>query len=69
MGIAVVLPVGVHHSRRLRQPVLALMMVGDDEIDSQLPTQLRFRYCSNAAVYGNNQRNLLLRQKTDGHGV
>ena len=65
MGIAVVLPVGVHHSHSPGQGFLALMMICDNEIHTQRPAQRRLFHRRNSAVHRDNQSHPLPSQKPD----
>ena len=69
VGIAVTLAMGVHHSHCLRQPVFALMVIGDDEIHAQLPAQRRLLHGGNAAVHRHNQGHALTGQEPDRRRV
>ena len=55
VGVAAVRPVGIHNCHGLGQDILAFMVVGDDQIDAQLPAQLRLGHGGDAAVYGDDE--------------
>ena len=69
MGIAAIAAVGVHHSNRGGQRLLALMMVGDDEINAQLLTQLRLAHGGDTAVHGDDQLDALGVELVNGDGI
>ena len=60
---------GVNDGNGQRQLVLALMVVGNDQVNAKLVTQLGFRNGGDAAVHGDNQFYALLMQIVDGDGV
>ena len=62
MGIAAVGAVRVNDCHRIGQLILALVVVGDDQIHAQLPAQLRFFHGGNTAVHGDNELYALLVQ-------
>ena len=69
MGIAAVGAVGVYHGNCGGQRLLALMMVGDDEINAQLLTQLRLAHGGDAAVHGDDQLDALGVELVDSDGI
>ena len=69
VGVAAVRPVGVHHRHGLGQLILALMVVGDDQIHSQLSAQPGFLNGGDSAVHRNDQGNTLVFQLVQGNGV
>ena len=69
VGVAAVVAVGVHHGNGLGQGILALMVVGDHQIHSQLPAQLRFGDGGDAAVHGDDELHAVLMELVQGDGV
>ena len=69
MGIAAVRAVGVYHSRCGGKRLLALMMVGNNQVNPQLPAQLRLTDGGDAAVHGDDQLDALVVKLVDGDGV
>ncbi len=69
VGIAAVGAVGVHHGHSLGEGVLAFVMVGDDQVDSQLPAQCRLLHGGDAAVHGDDELHALAGELPDGDGV
>ena len=69
MGISPVNPVGVHHRNGLGQGILALVVIGDHQINAQLPAKLCLLYGGNAAVNGDNQLDTGGVELLNGDGV
>ena len=69
VGVAAVGSMGIHHCHGPGEDILALMMVGDDQIDAQLPAQLRLGHSGDAAVYGDDEFDPFAVQLPDGDGV
>ena len=66
MGIGAVGPVGIHHSRCPGQGLLALMVIGDDQVHAQPSAELRLGIGGDAAVHRNDQIHLLPIELPDG---
>ena len=64
-GVGTVGAVGVHHRRSLRDGLLALMVVGDDHVNPQLPGKLHLPGGGDAAVHRDDQRDPLPGQVED----
>ena len=69
VGVPPINTMGIHHRGGLGQGVLALVVVGDDQVDAQLPAQLRFRQGGDAAVHGDHQFHTFAAQLANGDGV
>ena len=69
MGIATVGPVGVHNGNGLGQGFLALMVICDHQIHSQLPAQFRFLHSGDTAVHGDDELYAFLMELMQGNGV
>ena len=69
VGIGAVGPVGVDDGAGLGQLLLALVVVGDDEIDAQFFAQRRLGGGGDAAVHRDDQADLLPVQLADGRLV
>ena len=54
-GIGAVRPAGVHHRLGVGQHVLALVVVGDDQVQANFPAEAGFLNASDAAVHGNDK--------------
>ena len=59
-GVGAVAPAGVHHGHRLRQYLLALVVVGDDQVQSDLPREAGLLHAGDAAVDGDHQGHALV---------
>ena len=66
VGIGAVRAVGVHHRNGAGQLRLALVMVGDDQVDAQAAAELRFLVRRDAAVHRDDQVDLPARELADG---
>ena len=55
-----IVSMGIHHRHRVGQVGFALMVVGDDQVNAQLPAELCFLHRSNAAVHRDNQADPLV---------
>ena len=64
-GVGTVGAVGVHHRRSLRDGLLALVVVGDDHVNSKLPGKLHLPSGGDAAVHRDDQCDPLLGQVED----
>ena len=69
VGVTAVGPVGIHHGNGGGEPVLALVMVGDDQIDAHFPAQLRLGNGGDAAVHTDDELDPLVMKLVDGNGV
>ena len=69
MGIAAIGAVGVHHSRGPGEDLLALMVVGNDQVDAKLVAQLRLCHGGDAAVYGDDELDSFAVELADGNGI
>lgn len=69
MGIAAVRAVGVYHSRCGGKRLLAFMVVGNNQVNPQLPAQLRLIDGGDTAVHGDDQLDALVVKLVDGDGV
>ena len=67
--IAAVDSVRVYHCHSLRQGVLALVVIGNDQIYAKLPAKLGFLHGSNAAVYRDDQLDTGSVELFNGDGV
>ena len=68
-GILRILPMGIYHGHSLRQNVLALMVVSDDQINAQFPAFFCFLYGGDAAVHSDNEVYILGFEIVDGGHV
>ena len=68
-GIGAVLAMGVHHGQGLGDLLLALVVVGDDKVDTLLPGIFHLMDGGDAAVHGDDQIHTLLGQMVHGPTV
>ena len=60
---------GIYNGDGVRQNVLTFVVIGDHQIDPQLPAQISLRHGSNAAVHSDDQLDSLGVELVDGDGV